>query len=71
MKGKTLGEPEYAKTLTDIINSLARLRSLVESSDLPEGEARRDLATNLALASIAAHSFRLASDDDIIIVDDE
>ncbi|MGQ0533764.1 MAG: hypothetical protein ACT4OF_13895 [Caulobacteraceae bacterium] len=68
---KVQGEPDYAGGLSEIINSLARLRSLVDASNLPEGEAKQNLITHLALASIAAHSFRLTADDDIIVLDDE
>jgi len=70
VKKKAAAEPAYADSLTDIIASLSRLRGVVESSGLPEGEAKQTLITQLALASIAAHRFRLASDDDIIVIDE-
>jgi hypothetical protein len=57
--------------LGDIISTLSRLRASVDAANLPDGEARQDLVTHLALASIAAHRFRLKCDDDIIIVDDD
>lgn len=58
-----------AAALADIINSLSRLRALVDSAKLPAGDARQNLITHLSLASIAAHSFRLR-DDDIIVIDE-
>ena len=62
-------EPDPA-AIVEIINALSRLRALVDKVNLPDGEARQNLITHLALASIAAHSFRL-KDDDIIAIDED
>ena len=62
-------EPDPA-AIVEIVNTLSRLRALVDKANLPEGEGRQNLITHLALASIAAHSFRL-KDDDIIAIDDD
>lgn len=69
-KRKVTTQPDYARALSEIINTLAKLRGLVDTANFPEGEAKQNLITHLALASIAAHQFRLGSDDDIIIVDE-
>lgn len=58
-----------AAALAEVINTLSRLRSLVDGARLPAGEAKQNLITHLSLASIAAHSFRLR-DDDIIVIDE-
>lgn len=70
VKKKAAAEPAYADSLGEIITSLSRLRGVVDAAGLPEGEIKQTLITHLALASIAAHRFRLSSDDDIIIIDE-
>lgn len=66
-KQKGRGEPEPSGNLGEVIATLLRLRNLVDAASLPEGEAKQNLITHLALASMAAHSLRLETDDDIIV----
>ena len=70
VKRKVEGEPDYAAALADIIDTLSRLRGLVDAAGLPDGDARRNLTTHLALASIAAHELRLGPGDDLIVLDE-
>lgn len=70
VRNKKAAEPVRASSLDEITDTLARLRSMVDAAGLPDGEKKQDLITHLALASIAAYSFRVSTDDDIIASDE-
>jgi hypothetical protein len=68
-KKKRADEADYAADLEEILKALTHLRSVVDKSKLPD-DAKQELTTHLALASISAHKFRLTGDDDIIVFDE-
>jgi hypothetical protein len=63
-------DPALASAVEQLISDLSRLRARIDSLGLPASDARHELSTHLALASMAALRLRMRPSEDDLLIED-